>query len=199
MDDGSHVVGETKITASERRIVELKMVPADPEPMPQTLQAIADADLITIGPGSLFTSLIPNLLVRGIPEAIAASRAVKVFICNLMTEANESLHMSASDHVKAIYAHGGHGLFHYALVNREPVSAGHERALRGRARPGRWKRDIPRAGLKKLGVQCIAGNFILGKVNWPATPQTVSARELLRLAKFTRPRICPDFAPQALR
>src|SRR6266853_2308482 len=116
MDDGSRVLGETSINASQRRIVELQVVPANPEPLPQALAAIAAADVITMGPGSLFTSLVTNLLVRGIPEAIASSRAVRVFICNLMTEANESLNMTASDHIMAIYAHGGHGLFHYAMV-----------------------------------------------------------------------------------
>src|SRR2546421_3052924 len=70
MADGSRVRGETKITASKQRIVELRMVPVNAKPLPQTLGAIAEADLITIGPGSLFTSIIPNLLVRGIPEAI---------------------------------------------------------------------------------------------------------------------------------
>src|SRR5271167_4359895 len=70
MEDGTRVRGETKITASKGRIKELFLVPPNVEPLPQTLHAIASADLITIGPGSLFTSLIPNLLVRGIPEAI---------------------------------------------------------------------------------------------------------------------------------
>jgi uncharacterized cofD-like protein len=179
MDDGSHVVGETKITASERRIVELKMVPADPEPLPQTLQAIADADLITIGPGSLFTSLIPNLLVRGIPEAIAASRAVKIFICNLMTEANESLHMSASDHIIAIYAHRGHGLFHYALVNSEPVSA----AMKARyAEESAEPVECDPGAVEELGVQCVAGNFIEEReVVRHATDRI--CRELMRLAE----------------
>src|ERR1041385_7442765 len=99
MDDGSHVLGETRINASQRRIVELQIVPANPEPLPQALEAIACADVITMGPGSLFTSLVPNLLVRGIPEAIASSHGVRVFICNLMTEANESLNMTASDQI----------------------------------------------------------------------------------------------------
>src|SRR5579859_4828105 len=124
MDDGSHVLGETRINASQRRIVELQMLPPHPEPLPQTLDAIARADIITIGPGSLFTSLVPNLLVRGIPEAIANSHAVRVFICNLMTEANESLNMTASDHIRAIFNHSsGKKIFDYALVNTEPVSA----------------------------------------------------------------------------
>src|SRR5207248_1716515 len=84
MQDGSRVRGETKITASKERIKELVLVPPDVEPMPQTLDAIANADLITIGPGSLFTSLIPNLLVQGISQAIVNSSAVKVYVCNLM-------------------------------------------------------------------------------------------------------------------
>src|SRR5580698_3494409 len=83
-EDGMRVRGETRITASKGKIRELVLVPADVEPLPQTLKAIAGADLITMGPGSLFTSLIPNLLVRGIPEAILESPAIKVFVCNLM-------------------------------------------------------------------------------------------------------------------
>src|SRR5207248_7177385 len=111
------VHGETKITASTRRIVRLQLVPADAKPLPETLDAIAHADLITMGPGSLFTSLVTNLLVRGIPQAIAASRAVKVFVCNLMTQANESLGLSAAEHARALSEHGGGKLFDYALIN----------------------------------------------------------------------------------
>src|SRR5207249_6007711 len=79
MQDGTRVLGETQITASKGRIEGLFLVPADPEPLAQTLDAIARADLITVGPGSLFTSLIPNLLVCGIPQAIRDSPAVKVY------------------------------------------------------------------------------------------------------------------------
>src|ERR1019366_5874607 len=82
MDDGSIVRGETNITASPHRILELMLEPAGAEPLPGTLEAIANADLITIGPGSLYTSLITNLLVRGIPEAIAASKATRVYVGN---------------------------------------------------------------------------------------------------------------------
>src|SRR6185503_11477125 len=123
MDDGSRVRGETNITASKKRIVELRLVPHNAKPLPQTLDAIAAADLITIGPGSLFTSLVPNLLVHGIPEAIAASRATKIFVCNLMQQANESLGLTASDHIKALRTHARRKLFDYALVNNQPVSS----------------------------------------------------------------------------
>lgn len=121
-EDGSRVRGETRITASKGTIRELVLVPADVEPLPQTLAAIASADLITIGPGSLFTSLIPNLLVRGIPEAIAESPAIKVFVCNLMTQVNESLSLPASDHIRALNHHAGAQLFDYALLNRKTAS-----------------------------------------------------------------------------
>jgi len=122
MDDGSRVRGETNITASKGRVQELFLVPPAPEPLPQTLDAIARADLITIGPGSLFTSLIPNLLVCGIPQAIRDSAATKVYICNLMTQANESLGRTAADHIRALYDHAACRLFDYALINRQPAS-----------------------------------------------------------------------------
>jgi uncharacterized cofD-like protein len=122
MDDGSRVCGETKITASKGRVEELFLVPPKPEPLPQTLDAIARADLITVGPGSLFTSLIPNLLVCGIPHAIRDSAAIKVYVCNLMTQANESLGRTAADHIRALYDHAGCRLFDYALINRQPAS-----------------------------------------------------------------------------
>jgi uncharacterized cofD-like protein len=122
MEDGTRVRGETKITASKGRIQELFLVPPDVEPLPQTLDAIAGADIISIGPGSLFTSLIPNLLVRGIAEAIVSSPATKVYICNLMTQANESLGLTAADHIRALNRHAGQQIFDYALINRTPVS-----------------------------------------------------------------------------
>src|SRR5271156_6694641 len=122
MDDGTRVRGETKITASKGRIKELFLVPPDVGPMPQTLEAIARADLITIGPGSLFTSLIPNLLVHGIADAIVHSPATRVYICNLMPQANESLGLTAADHTRALDGHAGQQIFDYALLNRTPVS-----------------------------------------------------------------------------
>jgi uncharacterized cofD-like protein len=123
MDDGSVVRGETKITASNRRITELRMAPSNAKPAAAALQAIENADLITIGPGSLFTSLIPNLLVRQLSAAIKRSSAIKVFVCNLMTQANESLNLTASQHIVAIYKHARHEFFDYAMVNQTPVSS----------------------------------------------------------------------------
>jgi len=122
LEDGTRVRGETKITASKGRIQELFLVPPDVEPLPQTLEAIARADVITIGPGSLFTSLIPNLLVRGVTQAIRNSPAIKIYICNLMTQANESLGLTAAEHIRALNRHAQAQLFDYALINRTPAS-----------------------------------------------------------------------------
>jgi uncharacterized cofD-like protein len=122
MQDGTRVRGETNITASKGRIDELFIVPEAPEPLPQTLDAMARADVITIGPGSLFTSLIPNLLVRGVPEAIRNSPAIKIYVCNLMTQANESLGRTAADHIRALNDHAGAQIFDYALINRKQLS-----------------------------------------------------------------------------
>ena len=122
MDDGSIVRGETNITGSNRRITELRMAPANARPAAAALQAIENADLITIGPGSLFTSLVPNLLVPDLSEAIKESRATKVYVCNLMTQANESLNLTASQHIVALYKHARHEFFDYALVNQTPAS-----------------------------------------------------------------------------
>ncbi len=124
MDDGRRVKGETKITASHGKIKELYLIPPDVVPLPQTLAAIERADLITIGPGSLFTSLIPNLLVRGIVQAIVNSPAKKAYVCNLMTQANESLGLTAADHIRALNRHAQvDRIFDYALINWMPVSS----------------------------------------------------------------------------
>lgn len=157
MDDDSEVSGETKITASKQRIVRLTMVPANAKPLPQTLQAIEDADLITIGPGSLFTSLITNVLVHGIPEAIAKSRAVKVYICNLMTQANESLNLTASEHIKKIYEHAGMPIFDYALANTGKIS---DELQAKYAEEGAAPIDVDKEAIEALGVKCITGNFV---------------------------------------
>src|SRR5271165_4143186 len=120
MDDGSLVRGETNINASQKRIAELMLDPPVAAPLPETLDAIERADLITVGPGSLYTSLITNLLVRDLPAALARARGVRVFICNLMTEANESLGLSASEHILRIYEHARAPIFDYAILNTAP-------------------------------------------------------------------------------
>jgi uncharacterized cofD-like protein len=168
MDDGSLVRGETNITASPHRILELLLDPADAQPLPGALDAIANADLITLGPGSLYTSLITNLLVRGIPEALAASKATRVYVGNLMTQANESIGLTASQHIEKILQHCGVGfdssspasqpkIFDYALINTAPISP---TLLEQYAREGQLPIEPDLDRIRALGVEPIPGNFV---------------------------------------
>src|SRR5271155_13010 len=156
-EDGTTVRGETRITASKGKIRELVLVPHDVEPLPQTLEAIATADLITIGPGSLFTSLIPNLLVRGIPEAILESPAIKLFVCNLMTQVNESLSLTASEHISALNEHAGVRLFDYALLNRKGASPEMKAKY---ALEGASQIVIDLEAIEALGVCPVLGDYL---------------------------------------
>jgi len=158
-EDGTRVRGETRITASKGKIRELVLVPPDVEPLPQTLEAIAGADLITIGPGSLFTSLIPNLLVRGIPEAILESHAIKVFVCNLMTQANESLSLTVADHIQALNDHAGVRLFDYALINRKTASPEMKAKY---ALEGASQIVVDLQAIEALGVCPVQGDYLEG-------------------------------------
>jgi uncharacterized cofD-like protein len=157
MEDGSLVRGETRISASPLRIAEVMLEPAVAPALTETLQAIAGADLITLGPGSLYTSLITNLLVDGIAEALATTRAARVYIANLLTEANESLGLSVADHIERIYEHAGRAIFDYALVNTGPISrAIFERYANEGAEPTTV--DIER--IEAMGIRCITGDFV---------------------------------------
>lgn len=158
MDDGTLVRGETNITASRRRIVELMLDPPGAEPLPETMEAIERADLISVGPGSLYTSLITNLLVEGVPAALSAARGLRVYICNLMTQANESVGLSASEHIERIYDHTRAPVFDCALINTAPFSA--ETLARYEVEgAGRIEADIER--VQALGVRVIAGDFAI--------------------------------------
>ena len=146
----------TQFPLTADRIVELTLDPPSPAPLPETLEAIKRADLISVGPGSLYTSLITNLLVDGIPAALAHARGLRVFVCNLMTQANESLNLTAADHIERIYEHTRAPIFDCALVNTAPFSP--ETVARYQAEGASpIVADIER--IQALGVRCIAGDF----------------------------------------
>jgi uncharacterized cofD-like protein len=184
MDDGSIVRGETNITASRRRIMELTLDPPCPPPLPETLEAIDRADLITVGPGSLYTSLITNLLVDGIPAALAQTHGLCVYISNLMSQANESLGLTASEHIERIYDHTRAPIFDCALVNAAPFSP--ETLARYAAESASpIVADVER--IEALGVRCITGNFASeGNVVRHAAGRVTDA--LLALASSHPPR-----------
>lgn len=127
-ENGSRVIGESKIfrfkKEQECRIRNVRLLPENPLALPQAIQALNEADLILLGPGSLYTSVIPNLLVDGIVEAICRSDAMKIYICNIMTQDGETEGMTASDHVAALLKHGAPGLLDLCLANSAPVRPG---------------------------------------------------------------------------
>lgn len=122
LEDGRVVAGETRISRSRRRISEIRIKPARVRPLRETLEAIGQADLITLGPGSLFTSVIPNLLVSGIPKAIRQSQALKAYFVNLMSQPGETTDFRASDHVLALRKHAGGRLLDCVVVSNSPIS-----------------------------------------------------------------------------
>lgn len=121
LEDGTIVSGESKIPFSGKKIKKVFLTPEKIDPLPESLQAINQADLIIIGPGSLYTSILPNLLVPELGNAVCTAKAKKVYICNLMTQAGETLDYTASDHVKAIYDHMNKQFIDTILVNNKPI------------------------------------------------------------------------------
>ena len=117
MEDGVIVSGESKIPYSGKKIKKVFLTPENIEPLPETIEAIRAADLIVIGPGSLYTSILPNLLVPKIGQEVCQAKAKKVYVCNVMTQAGETLNYTVSDHVKALHDHMGCFFLDVVIVN----------------------------------------------------------------------------------
>lgn len=121
MEDGSVVSGESKIPYSGKKIKRVFLSPDDIEPLTESIEKIGQADMIILGPGSLYTSILPNLLVPKIGDEVVKAKAKKVYICNVMTQAGETLNFTASDHVQALYDHMGVKFIDTVLVNNGEV------------------------------------------------------------------------------
>ncbi len=132
MDDGTIVEGESNIPETGKKIKRLFTQPANCKPLPDVIKAIKDADLIILGPGSLYTSVIPNLLIKDISAAISRSKAKKIYVCNIMTQPGETTDYTASQHVQAILDHAGYpNMFEAVLVNNslpDDLSPDYEKA-----------------------------------------------------------------------
>ena len=158
--NGRKVTGETRISRSKTAIGRIDLRPRRPQPLPETLAAIAQADLITLGPGSLFTSMIPHFLVDGIPEALAASPALKVCFMNLMTQPGETTGLSASEHVCALLRHCGslkRPPVDLCVVNDRPFS---RQALRKYKAQGALPVGADLREIRQLGVRVLATDLL---------------------------------------
>lgn len=121
MSDGAVITGETAIRKYEKNISRLFLIPSKCLPVPASIDAIMAADAIVIGPGSLYTSIIPNLLVEGVSDAIMQSKAIKIYVSNIMTEQGETDDFSAQDHIKTILDYAHHPIIDYAVLNSGPI------------------------------------------------------------------------------
>lgn len=153
LDDGTIVTGESKIPVYGRRIRQVYLSPQEVKPLPETIRAIMDADLIVFGPGSLYTSILPTILVQAIREAVLTSAAKKVYICNLTTQAGETLEYSAAEHVQALYDHAEASFINTVLVNNNDFYS----LVKGTAHEGKIRPvEIDIVGLKKLVDEVVA-------------------------------------------
>jgi uncharacterized cofD-like protein len=186
---GRVIHGETKISKSRARIEAVRLNPPYCQPLPETLEAIEQADLITLGPGSLFTSVIPNLLVDGIAEAIHRSLGVKAYIMNLMWQPGETLGFNASDHVKAIYSHAKIDFLDYAVVNTaETPPPLLQKYKSQRAQPVVNDIEV----LEALGVEVVGADLLQGNGKIRHDPDATAAVVVDLAARGRRRRVAAE-------
>ncbi len=182
LEDGSIVAGETNISRSHKRIRRVRLCPRRVRPLPEVLDALRQADLILVGPGSLYTSLIPNLLIDGVVEAIAHSRATCVYIANLMTQPGETQQYSVADHVQAIYDHTGRRIFDFVVINRATVPP---RLVRRYRAQGAEPVEPSFEALERMGLRHVSGDLM--QHNGVVRHNQARLTRLL-LDKFVKPR-----------
>ena len=158
LDDDSEIIGESCVSQADRPIVRLTIEPENVEPLEEALEAIREADAIVLGPGSLFTSIIPNLLVDGIVEAILQSKAMKFYVCNVMTQAGETDNYSAEDHLRVLLEHGRKGIVDYIVVNNHNIISAD--VLDRYAEEGAAPVYYNKAELEALKVKVIEANLL---------------------------------------
>ena len=181
-EDGSMVVGESKIAAAKNerlsRIKRVEIAPAGATVLPECIDAIKSADVIVLGPGSLYTSIIPNLLIKGITETIAESDALKLYICNIMTQPGETDGYSVSEHIKGIFDHTGQKVFDYCIVNNAPAIW---EVLEKYVESGAEPVSIDEDAVSALGVEMIRARVAAGKGDLVRHDPGKLAREIMRL------------------
>lgn len=160
MSDGSRIRGETAIVASRLGIKQIHLEPPAPKTYPEVIEAIMCASVVVIGPGSVYTSIVPNLLVPEIRKALEETTAIRVYVCNVMTQPGETDGFTAADHLAAIKDQTGFKGFDYVLVNNKRPSA--EQIERYRRVGAEWVRpDVDR--IRRDGYEAITGCFISEK------------------------------------
>ena len=195
MADGATVVGETEIAAYPSRIVRLSTIPADAHAVPAAADAILSADLVVLGPGSLYTSILPNLLVPDILRALRSSSAPCLYVCNVMTQPGETDYFTVGDHLKALTSHIGPGVIDFVLANDGRPS---EEVIRRYAAAGAYPVAIDEEEVKKQGATLIQAD-LLGEARGAVHDAAVLADELIRLKGLLHAHIAPELLNDYLR
>ncbi|HEY9857368.1 MAG TPA: gluconeogenesis factor YvcK family protein [Stenomitos sp.] len=151
LEDGSVVRGESQITESQGRIAAVRCEPEDPSALPEAIRAIQEADAIILGPGSLYTSIAPNLLIPGLTEALLSSQAPRLYICNVMTQPGETDDYKVSDHVRALQQLAGPDIVQFVLVNEDLP----QRLLEKYQDKGQFTVEYDAEGCAALGVRVL--------------------------------------------
>ena len=192
-ENGASVVGESKIFFCKKeqdcRIRRVRLIPEHPDALPEALDAIREADMIVLGPGSLYTSIIPNLLVSGVTEAIRESDALKVYVCNVMTQDGETEGYTVGDHIAALFEHAVPGLFNLCLTNSSPIS---ELAAERYAREGAEQIRCDLERCTGLGVEVISRPVATEENGFVRHHSDRLARELITLHAERGMRIAGD-------
>jgi uncharacterized cofD-like protein len=182
--DGHVVAGESQIPRARGKIDRVFLEPGSAAAFDQVLAAIRDADAIVLGPGSLYTSILPNLLVEGIAKEIAASKAVKIYVCNVMTQPGETTDMSASDHVRALLDHVDVHIFDYVIVNSQPP----QRLLAAYAEEGQGPVTPDAERVTELGLTCIPAAVMSEKDHVRHDPDRLANVVLSIVARYVAER-----------
>jgi uncharacterized cofD-like protein len=201
MEDGTVIEGETAITSARQKIESISLEPEHPAPLAEVIEAIRGADAVVLGPGSLYTSIIPNLLVDRIAREIETSNAVKIYISNVMTQPGETDDFTAARHVEALLAHAGAKVCDYAIVNSQPP-----RRLRDLyAEEGQVWVEPGLEHIERLGVRPVLADVLAETTNVRHDPEKLAdvvvdliAQAIAERATFLKKRIPPAaIAPPA--
>jgi uncharacterized cofD-like protein len=183
--DDVHVQGESKISESTEAIKRVYLVPERPDAFPDAVKSILEADVVIVGPGSLYTSVLPNLLVDGVKKAILSTDATKVYVCNVATQRGETDGFGAEEHVAALARHFGRNPFDYIIVN----------SARHREIPSEWRvSEVLADGFDGLGSHVVKADVVDPTNPLRHDPEKLAAA-LLSLARPGSEPPGPDDAP----
>ena len=181
-ENGAYVVGESNIFGFKKqqdcRIDHVELLPAHPKALPDALDAIAAADLILLGPGSLYTSIMPNLLTEGVARAVAQSDAFRIYVLNVMTQDGETEGYTASDHIGALFSNSGERLFDWCLANDREIPA---ELLKKYGAEGAEPVRVDEAAVHELGVGLLRAPVAGWASGYVRHDPDALASELLRL------------------